>query len=327
MEFEFDEDQRLLQQSVRETLAKIKDQPEDQLWATYLELGWAGGTAGRAGHRARGARLHRRPDTVPGLGDLVRARWPGGCRSGSGTGVFDGTGQFVLDADRAGEVALLTASGVRIVPGAGARHRAARHVRPPAAHRARHGRGTRLAPGVPDLALMGLASHHGRRLPQDPRPRGRAREAAAPVRRADRLVPGRQAQGRRHVRRDRAGPRPGLLQRADHRRGPSRAHPGGSHGQGGRRRVPAGRVRERLPALRRDGLHLGERAARSTSSARPPGTCCSGHVEHRKALLASARRRTRRRADDHALPKTDADDSQPVTQHGTAAEDGKEVAA
>ena len=41
MEFEFDEDQRLLQQSVRETLGKVKEQPEDQLWATYLELGWA----------------------------------------------------------------------------------------------------------------------------------------------------------------------------------------------------------------------------------------------------------------------------------------------
>ena len=41
MEFEFDEDQRLLQQSVRETLEKVKDQPEDKLWATYTELGWA----------------------------------------------------------------------------------------------------------------------------------------------------------------------------------------------------------------------------------------------------------------------------------------------
>ena len=40
MEFELDEDQRLLQQLVRETVAKARTQPEDQLWATYQELGW-----------------------------------------------------------------------------------------------------------------------------------------------------------------------------------------------------------------------------------------------------------------------------------------------
>ncbi|MFE2519279.1 hypothetical protein ACFXG9_28840 [Streptomyces mirabilis] len=40
MEFELDEDQRLLQRLVRETVAKSRSQPADQLWATYLELGW-----------------------------------------------------------------------------------------------------------------------------------------------------------------------------------------------------------------------------------------------------------------------------------------------
>lgn len=40
VEFEFDEDQRLLQRLVRETVAKSRSQPPDQLWATYLELGW-----------------------------------------------------------------------------------------------------------------------------------------------------------------------------------------------------------------------------------------------------------------------------------------------
>ena len=40
MDFEFDEDQRLLQQLVRETVAKARSLPEDQLWATFQELGW-----------------------------------------------------------------------------------------------------------------------------------------------------------------------------------------------------------------------------------------------------------------------------------------------
>ncbi|MFD0852205.1 hypothetical protein ACFQ07_08230, partial [Actinomadura adrarensis] len=40
MDFEFDEDQRLLQESVRETVAKSRTQPEEKLWETYRELGW-----------------------------------------------------------------------------------------------------------------------------------------------------------------------------------------------------------------------------------------------------------------------------------------------
>jgi hypothetical protein len=40
VEFEFDEDQLLLRQSVRETLAKTSALPEDELWATYAALGW-----------------------------------------------------------------------------------------------------------------------------------------------------------------------------------------------------------------------------------------------------------------------------------------------
>ena len=39
MEFEFDEDQRPLQQMVRETVAKSRSLPAEQLWATYLDLG------------------------------------------------------------------------------------------------------------------------------------------------------------------------------------------------------------------------------------------------------------------------------------------------
>jgi hypothetical protein len=40
VEFEFDEDQRLLQHVVRETVAKSRSLPADMLWTTYQELGW-----------------------------------------------------------------------------------------------------------------------------------------------------------------------------------------------------------------------------------------------------------------------------------------------
>jgi hypothetical protein len=117
VEFEFDEDQRLLQQSVRETLAKVKDQPEDQLWATYLELGWL---------EAPPVELAIILEELGYIADptpfLASATWfaplAGRLPERSGTGVFDGDGQFVLDADRADEVALLTSDGVKVVPGA-----------------------------------------------------------------------------------------------------------------------------------------------------------------------------------------------------------------
>ena len=50
---------------------------------------------------------------------LATATWfaplAGRLPTGSGTGVFDGAGRFVLDADRADEVALLTGDGVVVV--------------------------------------------------------------------------------------------------------------------------------------------------------------------------------------------------------------------
>jgi len=116
VEFEFDEDQRLLQQSVRETLAKVQSQPEDQLWSTYLGLGWL---------EAPPVELAIVLEELGYIADptpfLATATWfaplAGRVPDGSGTGVFDGAGRFVLDADRATEVALLTADGVRVVPG------------------------------------------------------------------------------------------------------------------------------------------------------------------------------------------------------------------
>src|SRR5215469_11331123 len=117
VEFEFDEDQRLLQQSVRETLSKVKDQPEDRLWATYLGLGWL---------EAPPVELAIILEELGYIADptpfLASATWftplAGRLPSGSGTGVFDGAGQFILDADRADEVALATSGGVLVVAGA-----------------------------------------------------------------------------------------------------------------------------------------------------------------------------------------------------------------
>jgi hypothetical protein len=154
VEFEFDEDQRLLQQSVRETLAKVGGQPAGQLWATYLELGWL---------EAPPVELAIILEELGYVADptpfLASATWfaplAGRLPRGSGTGVFDGEGQFVLDADRADEVALLTGDGVRVVPGpelAAERVSTFDHrlhvasVKPGG-----------LVAGVPDLALAGLA--------------------------------------------------------------------------------------------------------------------------------------------------------------------------
>jgi alkylation response protein AidB-like acyl-CoA dehydrogenase len=165
VEFEFDEDQRLLQQSVRETLAKVKDQPEDQLWATYTELGWL---------EAPPVELAIILEELGYIADptpfLASATWfaplAGRLPEGSGTGVFDGAGQFVLDADRADEIALLTPDGVKVVAAGDVTaervstfdHRLhVAHVASASGETGACGETGALTAGVPDLALMGLA--------------------------------------------------------------------------------------------------------------------------------------------------------------------------
>src|SRR5271165_6232456 len=157
VEFEFDEDQRLLQQSVRETLAKTRALPEEELWATYTELGWL---------EAPPVELAIVLDELGYVADptpfLATATWfaplAGRLPAGSGAGVFDGAGRFVLDADRADEVALLTSKGVQVVSGAeiDAERIVAFDSRLHLAHVRADGH--QLAAGVPDLALMGLAA-------------------------------------------------------------------------------------------------------------------------------------------------------------------------
>jgi alkylation response protein AidB-like acyl-CoA dehydrogenase len=90
---------------------------------------------------------------------LATATWfaplAGRLPRGSGTGVFDGAGRFVLDADRADEIALVTHSGVVVLDGSQV-HARRLDVFDPTLHLA-HVDAPDLAPGVPDLALMGLA--------------------------------------------------------------------------------------------------------------------------------------------------------------------------
>jgi alkylation response protein AidB-like acyl-CoA dehydrogenase len=154
VEFEFDEDQLLLKQAVRETLVRTQGLPEDQLWATYRELGWLEATPVELAIVLE--ELGYVADPTP---FLASATWfaplAGRLPEGPGTGVFDGTGRYVLDADRAAEVALLTDAGVRVVPGGELAterigtfdHRL--HIA--------HVTADDLVRGVPELALMGLA--------------------------------------------------------------------------------------------------------------------------------------------------------------------------
>lgn len=155
MEFELDEEQRLLRRTVRETVAKVCAQPEDRQWQTYLELGWLEAPPLELALILE--ELGYAADPTP---FLATATWftplTGRLPEGSGTAVFDGTGRYVLDADRADEVALLTPDGVTVVRGADlAAERVP--VLDPKLHVA-HITAGELGVGVPDLALTGLAA-------------------------------------------------------------------------------------------------------------------------------------------------------------------------
>ena len=139
--------------------------------------------------------------------------------------VLDGTAAHVLDADRADELAVVARAddglGVFLIPADAASvtrepsvdaslHLATVHldgVTVPA-DRAATGPDGRPKPWP---GLAGGGAHRarggdGRRRAAHVRPRARPHPPAPPVRRADRLVPGRQAHGRRRVRRHRASP-------------------------------------------------------------------------------------------------------------------------
>lgn len=158
MEFEFDEDQRLLQQSVRETLDKTRALPEDKQWSTYTGLGWLEAPPVELAIVCE--ELGYVADPTPFLATAtwfapLAGRLPEG--GAAGTAVFDGEGQYVLDADRAAEIALLTGDGVRVVKAEDLQTERI-GVFDPRLHVASVSGADGLAAGVPDLALMGLAA-------------------------------------------------------------------------------------------------------------------------------------------------------------------------
>jgi alkylation response protein AidB-like acyl-CoA dehydrogenase len=179
VEFEFDEDQRLLRQSVRETLAKTRDLSEAGQWSTYLELGWLEAPPVELAIIAEELGYVADPTPflatatwfLPLAGRLPESGGGADVFAGAGTGVFDGAGQYVLDADRASEIALLTDDGVRVVPAAEvtAERIGTFDQRLHVAHvtssggvgtsdTSRGSGGPSLVRRVPDLALTGLAA-------------------------------------------------------------------------------------------------------------------------------------------------------------------------
>jgi hypothetical protein len=154
VEFEFDQDQRMFQQLVRKTVAKARALPQDQLWATYREVGWLEAPPLELAIVLE--ELGYAADPTP---FLATATWfaplAGRLPEGSGTAVFDGSGRLVLDADRADEIALLTGEGVVVLPGAQVNAQRV-DTFDPTLHVAAVNRPDLVA-GVPDLALAGLA--------------------------------------------------------------------------------------------------------------------------------------------------------------------------
>lgn len=155
MEFVLDEEQLMLRRTVRETVAKSRARGEDDQWALYQELGWL-----EAPPVELALILEELGYVADGTPFLASATWfapaAGRLPEGAGTAVFDGAGRYVLDADRAGEIAVRTRDGVRIVP-AGELPVERVDVFDPSLHIA-HVDVRDAAHGVPALALMGLAA-------------------------------------------------------------------------------------------------------------------------------------------------------------------------
>ena len=297
---EFDADQRLWQETVRDAVTKqcpptlVRSIAEDgvdpgplveDLRGRGLDGADRPGERRRTGDRARGAGPCHRSDAVSGHDDPVRP--PGGRPLRPAAGWHrrirrrDGPSRRRrLGAERNGP------SRARRRPGreARGRHRCRRvphrrerggrqaqpGLRSGAAHRrrlvrrracARHRPRQRRRRAGPPRRADRHGDHHCRRLPAHPRPRPRTCEAAPAVRCRDRLVSGRPAQGRRHARRHRARPCTLVLRRADHRRRRSPQAAGRGDGQGLCGRGSVGGVPPRPAAVRRHGLHVGERSS------------------------------------------------------------------
>jgi alkylation response protein AidB-like acyl-CoA dehydrogenase len=146
MLLKFDEDQRLLQDTVRDVVGKecppalirgVADNGADPtpLWKVYVDLGWTELTdpssavelaivleeLGRATDPT--PYLATMTQFVPLAGDLAEPSSAGAAvfegvtaRRGGGGWLLDGTARHVLDGDRADRLAVVTAAGVFVVP-------------------------------------------------------------------------------------------------------------------------------------------------------------------------------------------------------------------
>ncbi|MET8209923.1 acyl-CoA dehydrogenase family protein [Streptomyces sp. NPDC005373] len=155
MEFVLDDDQLMLRRTVREVLAKYRSRGEGEQWDLYRKLGWLEVPPVELALILE--ELSYVADTTP---FLASATWfaplAGRLPDGAGAAVFDGTGRYVLDGDRADEVAVRTADGVRVVRAAELTVEPV-EVFDPTLHVA-HVRVPDAVDAVPDLALMGLAA-------------------------------------------------------------------------------------------------------------------------------------------------------------------------
>ena len=272
MLLEFDADQKLWQDTVRDAVAKqcppalvrsVAEQDVDPtpLWKAYVDAGWTemNDPSNAVELAIVVEELGRATDPTPFLATMTQFAPLATDRFDpheSGTAVFsgvtahrdadgwvlDGTASHVLDGDRADRLAVVTDGGVFLVGARRGERAAGRGLRSRAAHRrsvVRRPAGARERAGGRrgSRAVASRRPHRDgaddrRRVPTHPGPGTRTRPRAPSVRCADRLVPGDSAQGGRHARRDRTRPRPGLFRRADDRRRRSAAAAGGRHGQG-----------------------------------------------------------------------------------------------
>jgi Acyl-CoA dehydrogenase, C-terminal domain len=158
MEFELDDDQRFLQQIVRDTVARTRELPEEKAWRTYRDMGWLETPPVELAIILE--ELGYIADPTPFLATTtwfapVAGRLP----VETGTAVCTGDGRFVLDADRADEIALVTRDGAQSVKGTDLATEPVETFDPTRriAHVLAFPDGSDLVPGTPDLALMGLA--------------------------------------------------------------------------------------------------------------------------------------------------------------------------
>ena len=308
MLLEFDADQRLWQDTVRDAVGKqcpaslVREVAEDgvdpaPLWKTYVDAGWTELTDPENAVELAIVleELGRATDPTPFLATLTQfaplvgdrfdpqqagaAVYDGVTAYRDADGwVLDGTAQHVLDGDRAERLAVVTDGGRlrrrrrrRSPHGAATcstRSCTSPRSRSPACSVADTDRlARRRRAGASPRADRAWRSPWSARASASSTSCSSTSSSRQQFGVADRLVPGRPAQGRRHARRHRAGPRAVLLRGADHRRRRSAQAAGGGDGQGVGGRVPGAGV----PARPADCSAPWDSPGRTTFSSRSSG--------------------------------------------------------